>query len=337
MKLSRKNVSVINLIWEKIKEYKLIILSRHKRPDGDAIGSCCGLASVIRDNFPNKKVLVVNSDTSEQLLPFDRNDQDIPESEYSKALMIITDTADQKRISNNSYKSAKEIIVIDHHPDTEKYGDIHLIEHERSSVSELIVKMVHFSKEKLILSKKSSTLIYLGMVTDTNRFQYSPSAECLYYASVLLENGADAELIYRTLYLKPLSYLKYQTSVSSLIKTTPDGVAYIILSEEKQKELNLSSEDASECVNFMCNISDCPVYIAFIYDSSKKEYRVRLRSRDIDISGIARKHGGGGHKFASGATVLDLNEIKTLLNEAGSEISGFQNSLTKSENSLLKQ
>ncbi len=320
MKFSKKNINIIRTIWKRIYENKTIIITRHIRPDGDAVGSCCGLAQILKDNFNDKNIYVINSDYSDTFSFIEEKNNQVNEEIYKNALVIVTDTATPERISDKNYSKAKEIIKIDHHPNLNPYGSINLIEDFRASASELIVKLWYFSEKKLKLSPKSATMLYTGIVTDTNRFLFNPKNECLMYSSILLERGAEAELIYNKIYLKPFSYLNYQSYILNLVKKTEYGTVYIILEENDQKKLNLSYEESSECINIISNISECPIYIAFIYNSENKNYRVRLRAREIDISDIGIKYHGGGHKFASGATVKNKSEIIKLLNDADNKI-----------------
>ena len=125
-------------ILDKIKQYDTIIISRHVRPDGDAIGSSRGLAAMLRLSFPEKKIYVQSEDASAYLSFLGPDDEPLPDSVYAEALLIVTDTATLERISNNRYSLAKEIIKIDHHLNRDPYGSIHWVEDLRSSTCEMI-------------------------------------------------------------------------------------------------------------------------------------------------------------------------------------------------------
>ena len=102
-------------ILDKIIEYDKIIITRHVRPDGDAIGSSRGLAAILRLSFPDKKIYVQTEDKSDYLAFLGPDDEMIPDSEYDGALLIVTDTATLDRISNSRVDLAKEVVKIDHH------------------------------------------------------------------------------------------------------------------------------------------------------------------------------------------------------------------------------
>ena len=125
-------------ILEKIKEYQRIIIFRHKRPDGDATGSTKGMREILRLSFPEKEVLLINSDFSDYVAFLGEEDGDIADELYSTALGIVIDTATSDRISNPKYKLCRELIKIDHHIPVESYADIEWVEEHRSSASEMI-------------------------------------------------------------------------------------------------------------------------------------------------------------------------------------------------------
>ena len=111
-------------ILEKIKEYDKILLFRHFRPDGDAVGSTKGLQAIIKLNFPEKTVLLQNCDFSDYMAFLGPEDALLPEEEYKDALGIVIDTGTAKRASNQNFKLCKEVIKIDHHIPLESYGDL---------------------------------------------------------------------------------------------------------------------------------------------------------------------------------------------------------------------
>ena len=105
----------MKIILDKIKEYDKIILFRHFRPDGDAVGSTKGFAAILKASFPDKKVYLQNADFSQYLSFLGSEDDPLPDEEYADALGIVLDTGTSKRISNQKYALCKELVKIDHH------------------------------------------------------------------------------------------------------------------------------------------------------------------------------------------------------------------------------
>ena len=302
-------------ILDKIKEYDKIILFRHFRPDGDAVGSTKGLAEILKATYPEKTVLLQNSDFSDYLKFLGGEDAPITDEDYADALGIVLDTATTKRISNQMFSLCKEIIKIDHHIPVESYGSIEWVEELRSSCSEMIAAFYDTFSDELTLTKEAATYIYCGMVTDSGRFRFRDvSGETMRLAGVMLDAGIDTDTLFANLYLKDFDSYKFESYARSKMKISESGVVSLFVSKGMQKKFSLSSEEASASVSYMDSIKGSLIWIAFI--EGKNEIRVRLRSRFVTVSELAERYNGGGHACAAGATVYSRAEAKKLLAEA---------------------
>ena len=166
-----------------------------------------------------------------------------------------------------------------------------------------------------MLDGEGATHLYTGMVTDSGRFKYTGvSGETMRCAGVLLDVGVDTDTLFARLYLEAFEYLKFKAHIYQKMQVTPNGVAYIIVDQEMQKEFGLTQEMASACVGTLDSIRGCISWIAFIETGDESgAVRVRLRSRFVHINSIAEKYHGGGHACASGATVYSQEELQALL------------------------
>ena len=179
-------------ILERIRQYHRIILSRHIRPDGDAVGSTFGLREILRDSYPDKEIFVINEDSSEYLDFLGKEEEQLPDEAYADALLIVLDTATLGRISNSKHRFARETIKIDHHIDTEPYGDLSLVEDGRASTCEMVAAFRALYPEELKLSRRAATFLYTGMVTDTGRFRYREvNGDTIRLAAEMLDTGVD--------------------------------------------------------------------------------------------------------------------------------------------------
>lgn len=303
-------------ILEKIKEYDRIILFRHFRPDGDAIGSTKGLQAILSATYPEKEIYVQNSDFSDYLAFLGPEDAPIPDDMYADALGIVIDTATVARISNKKYSLCREIIKIDHHIPVESYGVYEWVEELRSSACEMIAAFYDALSDELVMTKEAATYIYCGMVTDSGRFRYRDvSSETLRLAGLLLNFEIDTDTLYANLYMKDFNSCKVEAYANKKIKITEKGVATLFVSRRMQKKFNLSREDASACISYMDSIKNSLIWIAFI-ENDGGEIRVRLRSRFVTVSELAERYRGGGHACAAGATVYSKAEMKKLIEEA---------------------
>ena len=319
------NYEVKKAILEKIREYKSIIISRHVRPDGDAVGSTLGLARTLRLTFPEKQVFVVNGDYAEYTAFLGNEDAQPDAACYAGSLAIVIDTATPDRISNKSWQSAREVIKIDHHIDVAPYGDIAWVEEHRSSACEMIADFYMTFREELKIDREAATCIYAGMVTDSGRFRFrSVSGETLRCAAALLDLGVDTNTLFAHLYLEKLDAFRFRAYVYENIKMTPHGVAYIYVDRAMKERFSLTDEEASNVVSCLDSIKGSIIWLAFIDNSDGATIRVRLRSRFVTVDKLANKYRGGGHDCASGATLMSPDEIPLLLADADALIADYK-------------
>ena len=309
-------IEIINSILNKIKEYDRIIIFRHKRPDGDAVGSTMGLAAILRLTYPEKEIFLQNSDFANYLSFLGKEDEPIADELYKNALGIVIDTATSDRISNKKFSLCKELVKIDHHIPVESYAGLEWVEEERSSACEMIAKFYDVLRDELKIDSEAATYIYTGMVTDSGRFRFrSVSGETMRLAGVILDVGVNTDVLYAHLYLKEFDTFKFEAHVHKKMKMTESGVVYLYIDSAMKKKFGISDEEASATVSLMDSILGSLIWIAFI-ENADGTIRVRLRSRFVNINQIAEKYHGGGHAQASGATVYSKKEMRALINDA---------------------
>ncbi len=310
-------------ILNKIKEYNKIILFRHFRPDGDAIGSTKGFQAILKATYPEKTVILQNCDSSDYLAFLGGEEEPVPDEYYSDALGIVIDTATLKRASNSKVNLCREIIKIDHHIPTESYGVLEWVEELRSSACEMIAAFYDSFRDELVMTKEAAQYIYCGMVTDSGRFRFRDvSGETLRLAGMLLDFGIDTEHLYANLYLRDFDSYKFESYARSKMNISKNGVITLFVTKRMQKKFKLTKEDASAAVSYMDSVKGSLIWIAFIEGDG--EIRVRLRSRFVTVSELAERYNGGGHACAAGATVYSRAEMKKLISEADALLSEYK-------------
>ena len=311
-------------IYNKICENDKIIIFRHFRPDGDAVGSTKGLQAILKLNFPEKKIYLQNADYSDYLSFLGDEDAPLEDAEYADALGIILDTGTSNRISNKKYALCRELIKIDHHIPLESYAGLEWVEEERSSTCEMIAAFYDALKDRLQINREAASYIYTGMVTDSGRFRFRDvSGETMRLAGVMLSQGVDTDTLFANLYLKDFEDFRFESYVYQKMKTTENGVTYFHVTNAVQEKFGLSLEKASSAVGYMDSIKGSLIWIAFI-DTPDGSIRVRLRSRFLPINAIAEKYNGGGHACACGATVYSKKEALALIKEADALLKEFK-------------
>lgn len=311
-------------VLQKIEQYDKIVISRHLRPDGDAIGSTKGLRGILKLTYPDKDIRLLNSDKSDYLAFLGGEDEPVSDEWYTDALMIVVDTATRDRISNPKHELVKELVKIDHHIDIKPYGDLCWIEDWRSSACEMIAYFYDTFKDRLKMDKETATYIFCGMVTDSGRFRYeTTTGDTLRLAASLLDFGVDTDTMYAHLYLEDFDFLKFQAYVFKKMQISPNGVAYLYVDKKMQKKFNLTTEQACEAVSFLKGIKGCLAWIAFI-DLPNGTIRVRLRSRFMTINKLAEKYDGGGHECTCGATLHSKKEIPLLIADGDKMVAEYK-------------
>ncbi|MCC5895170.1 MAG: bifunctional oligoribonuclease/PAP phosphatase NrnA [Alkalibacterium sp.] len=300
-------------LWDFISEWDTIIIHRHVRPDPDAIGSQCGLKELIKATFPEKEVYATGT-TVDDLEYLDEMD-DVPQDLYEQALVIVTDTANIKRIDGENFKLAKQWVKIDHHPLDDSYGEIEWVNSSASSCCEMIADMWLSFPEDIKMNAKAARLLYAGIVGDTNRFLYdSTSPYTMIVASELMKFPfSHTEVNNQMNVIKPNSG-KLMGFALEKFEVSDIGVGHIILTTDLLKSLGLGDSETHSIVPLLGQIEGVKVWAVFV-EQSEGAYRCRLRSKGPVINEIASKHGGGGHPLASGTHAKDDKEIGEILEE----------------------
>ena len=300
-------------ILDKIQQYDTIILHRHYRPDGDAMGSQIGMKHLLQENFPEKKIYMVGDDAGYLSFMEDCVMDQIPDETYSDALAVILDCGSAHLISDDRWKQAAETVRMDHHLFTGKFADAEAIDSGYESCCGLIAQFAMDTGLKLNpLAAKS---LYTGMVTDSGRFRYdSTTAQTFRLAAFLMEQKFDTNEIYRNLYADDFESKKQKAQFILKTQFTPNRVAYIYTTLEELKYLNMDTFSVSRgMVNTMADIKGTGIWVNFT--ETEKGVLCELRSSGMNINPIAVKYGGGGHAKASGATVPDRETAMNMLQD----------------------
>jgi phosphoesterase RecJ-like protein len=305
-------------IWEKIQEYDRIAIFRHIMPDFDALGSQFGLATFIKDNFPNKEVKCFGDNhvvfTPRGLYPETAKEND--EWFNQKFLGIVVDVGDKKRIADPRFEKADFLIKIDHHPSTnDELFDVKVTDINMAAAAELVVNMILSFPKELTLSKEAAAYFFSGIAGDSGRFQYgSTSAHTFDVSSILMNSGINIVKIYEQMYEKNMDDLKVTKFIYETFKISPKGVAYYVLSNQNLIDLGITCERGKENVNLFANIKGINIWCSITEDVTEPCWRISLRSRNYTINGVAAEYEGGGHAQASGAKINDLSELDGFIN-----------------------
>ena len=298
-------------VKKKIEMYDKIIIHRHENPDGDALGSQIGLAALLRENYPEKKIFMVG-DMSRRFAFMEGSEMDtIADEEYEGALAIVLDTSASHLISDKRYTLAKETVRMDHHLFCEKICDTELVDTSFESCAGLVAEFARVGGlRQTSLSAKS---LYTGMVTDSGRFRYdSTSAKTYAVASYLMQTPFSTNDIYRNLYSDDFSFIRLRAEFVLKIQFTEKNVAYIYTTKEEVASYGVDTFSISRgMVNTMGEIRGVDIWVNFT--ETDTGILTEIRSSKYNINPVAVKYGGGGHQKASGATLSSREDAMAML------------------------
>lgn len=300
-------------ILSKIKDYDTIIIHRHTRPDGDALGSQIGLKHILKENFPRKQVYAVGDGPGFFGFMEDAVMDEIDDSLYDGALAVILDCGAASLISDSRYTRARALIRIDHHLFCGPIADTEVIDSSFESCCGMIAQ---FALESgLRLNPLAAKSLYTGMVTDSGRFRYdSTTARTFRLAAFLMEQEFDTNDIFRDLYADTFENKKMKAQFLLKVQFAPNGTAYIYTTLEELKAMNASTFTVSRgMVNTMADIKGTDIWVNFT--ETEEGVLCEIRSNGLNINPIAVKYGGGGHAKASGATVPDRKTAMEMLHD----------------------
>lgn len=298
-------------VFKIIEQYETIIIHRHTKPDGDALGSQLGLKEAILANYPNKKV-IATGDKSTKFLFLGTMDE-VEDEDYINALIIIVDTPLVNQISDDRYKLGKYIIKIDHHVNMEEYGDLQVVDTTYESTSGLIANL--FLESGKTLSKTCAKLFFTGIVTYSGRFRFdSVTSRTFEIAAKLLKYDFNMNEVYNNLYLDDLKMVKLRAKFIVNFQLTKHNVAYV---KTTAKELDDYDADlymiSRGMVNTMGGIDGIDVWVTFTEDENNGKVLAEIRSNKYDINVVAKNYGGEGVKGSSGAILSSFKEADRML------------------------
>ncbi len=295
-----------------ICDYDHIVIHRHTRPDGDALGCQMGLYYLIRENFPEKQVAVVGDDP--RMYQFISGPMmDVEDSFYENALAVILDCGGESLVSDDRYKLAACTLRIDHHLYSGRFTDEEIIDSGYESCCGMIAEFAW--EQNLKLSPDAAKALYTGIVTDSGRFRYdNTTARTFSLSAMLMEKGFSISDIYRELYAESFESKRRRAEFLLRVKFTSHNVAYVYTTKEQLAQMNMDVFAVSRgMVNTMADIQGVDIWVNFT--EADNGVLCELRSSRRSVNPIAVKYGGGGHAKASGATLPDRQAAMAMLKD----------------------
>jgi phosphoesterase RecJ-like protein len=314
--------AALSAVVAAIREDDRFLLTAHEGPDGDALGSLLAMHAILEQLGKDSVMFLASKEfplpIEYRFLPLEEVFHEAPADVAGRTILFL-DCGNIDRMPVEWLQSPKgRILNIDHHHDNTRFGDVNLVDVEASSTAEIVFELAGLLDARI--TPEIADALYVGLVTDTGRFMYeNTDARSHRMAADLIEAGVNVHDIYRRLYERvPLEKLRLISRALEKVERYPDCGLAITYIEESDYAATGSSEVLTEgIIDYVRSIEGTAV-AAFIRDKTDgglAARKVSLRAtEDVDVSEIAREHGGGGHRRAAGfSTDLAYPELVELL------------------------
>ena len=292
-------------ILSKIEKYKNITIFTHLNPDGDTIGSAVAMKNLIKLNFKNKNIKI-SGEKYPKNFKFLENKNCVTKGFIKKSLAILVDTSSIARCFDKRIVKAQEIIKIDHHHPEGDEWSIKIEGDTFPACGQIIYNMAE--KMKLKTNLEFYEAIFVAIWTDTSGL----NERIVDSSTEKIINEILNKLSSKNSIINKMSFnLKDENKMQEYIKNGKKSGAVTFKIYEKQISNSLYRPTIAKFVQKY----KTQFYIYASWDKKRKSYRVTLRSQKKDVSELAKKMGGGGHKTSSGFYAKNKEQIKIVINK----------------------
>ena len=323
--------SDLDLVAEEIRAGDRFLLTTHENPDGDALGSLLATHRIL-EALGKDSVMFLGAKefplpVEYRFLPLEEVFHE-PPADVNDRVVIFLDCGNIDRMPVDFVRDDMKVINIDHHHDNTRFGKVNLIDVEASCTAEIIFELAGLLGVEL--TAEIANALYVALVTDTGKFMYeNTDARSHRMAAGLIEAGVQVNDVYRRLYEHaPIEKLKLLAQALEQIELHDNGRLAVTYISSDDYAATGASEALTEGVIDHLRTIDGTAAAAVVRDqaeSGRKARKVSMRSTDgrVDVSAIARIHGGGGHRRAAGfGTDLPYEQVvQFLIGEIDSQLS----------------
>jgi phosphoesterase RecJ-like protein len=304
---------------------KNVVITCHKGPDGDAIGSSLALYLYLKKHHKNVSVVIPDDfpyflkwlPKNEDILCYDTKKEDADELIHDADLIFSLDynslnrTGEMAKVLN---ASKADFIMIDHHQQPDDYAEVTYSDTSICSTCQMVYHFIEALDDINMIDADIANCIYTGIMTDTGSFRFRSTTSTTHRVIAnLIDLGIDNAKIHQNVY-DSNSYNRLQLLGKSLtnLKVIPElNTAYISLSAAELEEYNAQKGDTEGVVNYALSLQDIKLAAIFKEDLNSGLIKISFRSKgDFSVNEFSRTHfNGGGHTNAAGAASnLSLKE-----------------------------
>ena len=292
-------------IIDELKSAKSIAIGGHVRPDGDCVGSVMGLYLYLQKEMPDAEIdvyLEQPADIFGCISHIDDIKSQFNTDQTYDAFVVLDTVPDRLGDAEPIYRRAQKKINIDHHISNTGYGDVSVVEPERSSTAELLYELMNPE----MIDEEIAKAIYIGIIHDTGVLRYSnTSPRTLQIAAELIKFRFDfPQIVEETFFEK--TYLQTQIMGRAILESMRilDNKCIVSVVTRRMLEFyQVKPKDLDGIINQLQSVKgvDCAIFMCEI---GTMQYKVSMRSNGkVDVAAVAVKFGGGGHVRAAGCTM----------------------------------
>jgi phosphoesterase RecJ-like protein len=322
MSSPQTTTSEVEAVADAIRSRDRFLLITHENPDGDALGSILATKLAL-DQIGKDSVMYLYGDAplpaEYAFMDLGRLRRELP-TDWRERTLLAVDCANESRLGQDPelLTGVQYVVDVDHHHDNSRFGHVNLVVPNASSTSEVLRDL--FTELGVELTPEIAEALYIALVTDTGRFQYSNTTpKTLRLAAELVEAGADVHRIFQWVY-ETVQFAKLKLLARALERAQVyDGgrvvVSYLLRTDftdigaaEAYSEGIIDYLRAVEGAELAALIREPPRS-----DGPARRVSLRASTDELDVSAIARKSGGGGHRqaagFSSDASIEEITEF----------------------------
>jgi len=314
----------IEKILDLIESSQRILITSHRDPDGDSIGSQLALDGFLRSLAKTTRIVnqgclplrYVFLDPQKRI----ENFNSVPKEKnfnFKPGVVFVLECPSLDRLGEvkKIVPAESRLINIDHHPDNEMFGTLNYVDPKAPAVGEMIYSLL--KEYGFAISPMMANQIYAAILTDTGRFGYSnASARCLSNCAELITLGADPKILTEKIYFNhSLAFLRLLGTILRRLEVKNGGkTCSVTIDRNLLSEFGVNHKEIEGIVDYSLFLGGVEIGLLFT-ETEKGETKVSLRSHNaFDVSKLAKIFGGGGHKNAAGCTLnYDLAKAKKVI------------------------
>jgi bifunctional oligoribonuclease and PAP phosphatase NrnA len=307
--MSSPQTNELTLVADALRERDRFLLVTHENPDGDALGSILALKLGL-DALGKESVMFLGGDSGiprdYELLRLDSLRRELP-ADAAERVLVALDCASAARMGLDPalLERVPLSLDVDHHHDNTRFARINLVVPAASSTGEIVRDLLR--ELSVALTPEIAEALYVALVTDTGRFQYANTTpKALRLAAELVEAGVDVHRVFQGIY-ESVDFAKLKLLARALDRAQVyEGGRLVVtyLLRRDFEELRVGEEYAEGIIDSLRSVdgAEMAVTIREPPEPADAPRRVSMRSSrdELDVSAIARKRGGGGHRQAAG-------------------------------------